>query len=63
VDERRIAISVREAAHRASLSRSGLYALWTQGKGPPRIKVGKRTLILIEALDRWLQQLEEQNDV
>ena len=54
----RVAISVREAAHRTGLSRSGLYALWSQSQGPPRIKVGKRTLVMIAALDLWLVSQE-----
>jgi excisionase family DNA binding protein len=52
--EERIAYSVTEVAHLLSVSRSWLYRLWQEGKGPPRVRVGGRTLILAAALQDWL---------
>lgn len=52
----RIAVTVAEASHVSGISRSSLYLLFQQGKLTPR-KSGKRTLILIEDLERYLKSL------
>jgi excisionase family DNA binding protein len=49
-----LALSIEEAAHASSLSRSGLYALIATGDGPVVRKVGKRSLIRVADLDAWL---------
>ena len=39
------------------ISRTSLYFAWKQGRGPKRIKIGRRTLIPVRAADEWLQGL------
>jgi excisionase family DNA binding protein len=51
------AVSVGEAARRAGISRTFLYERITTGE-LPTVKVGKRRLVRVEALRRWLQSLE-----
>ena len=41
------------------ISRGYLYALWSEGRGPRRMKLGRRTLISGEAAADWRRQLEE----
>lgn len=53
-DVQRIAYSVAEVAHLLSVSRSWLYRLWQNGKGPPRVRVEGRTLIPAKGLQDWL---------
>lgn len=41
-----------------NISRSYLYLLWTEGRGPRRTKVGRRTLISGEAAAEWRRRME-----
>lgn len=43
-----------------NISRSYLYLLWTEGRGPRRTKLGRRTLISGEAAAEWRSQMEAQ---
>jgi|GEM_PF-4533682 len=54
----RLALDVKDVVRLTHLSRAKLYQLWSQGLGPPRLKIGKRTLILVSALNAWLASLE-----
>jgi predicted DNA-binding transcriptional regulator AlpA len=49
-----LALSIDDAAAASSLSRSGLYALIREGRGPIVRKIGKRSVIRIADLDAWL---------
>jgi len=40
------------------ISRAFLYKLWQQGKGPAKIKLGRRTLITRAAASEWILSLE-----
>lgn len=40
------------------ISRSYLYRLWNEGRGPRRTKVGRRTLISGEAAADWRRRME-----
>lgn len=40
------------------ISRSYLYRLWSEGRGPRRTKLGRRTLISGEAAAAWRRQME-----
>ena len=51
------ALSVPEAAARAGVSRTFIYERISSGE-LPTIKVGKRRLVRVEALRRWLESLE-----
>jgi predicted DNA-binding transcriptional regulator AlpA len=57
-ESRKVAYSINEAAEVCSLSRAFIYAEWQAGRGPPKVKVGKRTLITDESLRSWLRSLE-----
>lgn len=54
----KLAYSIEEAAVVTSLSRAFIYAEWQAGRGPSKVKVGKRTLITDESLRSWLRSLE-----
>lgn len=54
----KLAYSINEAAEVSGLSRAFLYAEWKEGRGPNRLKAGKRTLITDESLRSWLRSLE-----
>ena len=41
------------------MSRRLLYQLWSEGRGPRVMKVGRRTLISAEAAAEWRKQMEE----
>lgn len=51
----RQALSVTEAAEALGVSRSHLYELWAEGRGPARLKSGRRTLVPVEAVSTWLR--------
>jgi excisionase family DNA binding protein len=51
------AMSVAEAATRAGVSRTFLYERISSGE-LPTVKLGKRRLVRVEALRRWLASLE-----
>ena len=53
----REAVSVPEAAARAGVSRTFLYERISSGE-LPTVKIGKRRLVRVEALSRWLKSLE-----
>lgn len=40
------------------ISRSYLYQLWSEGRGPRRTKLGRRTLISGEAAADWRRRME-----
>ncbi len=52
----RIAVTIADATKIAGLGRSTLYKLIDGGKIIPR-KAGRRTLILVDDLDRYLKSL------
>lgn len=54
----KLAYSIEEAALVTSLSRAFIYAEWQAGRGPSKVKIGKRTLITDESLRSWLRSLE-----
>lgn len=51
-----ISVDVNKAVEISGLSRSALYKLFKAGKITPR-KNGKRTLVLVEDLERYLRSL------
>jgi predicted DNA-binding transcriptional regulator AlpA len=42
------------------ISRGYLYQLWSEGAGPRRMKVGRRTLISRDAAAAWRRRMEEE---
>lgn len=43
-----------------NVSRTHLYALWKEDKGPRLMKVGRRTLISAEAAADWRKRMEDE---
>jgi predicted DNA-binding transcriptional regulator AlpA len=60
---RKLAYSITEAAEISGLSRTFFYMEWQAGRGPRKVKAGKRTLILDESLHAWLRSLERKSSV
>jgi excisionase family DNA binding protein len=52
-------LTLTETADILRISRRHLAKLFAEGKGPPRIKLGRRTLVRRSALDTWLADAEE----
>jgi excisionase family DNA binding protein len=52
----KLSVSVPEAVEMTGIGRSSLYALFKERKLTPR-KSGKRTLILVEDLKRYVESL------
>lgn len=52
----KISVTVAEAAEISGISRSGLYNLFKAGEIKPK-KAGKRTLIMVDDLKRYLENL------
>lgn len=42
------------------ISRGYLYQLWSEGRGPRRTKLGRRTVITGEAAAEWRRQMERE---
>ena len=58
----KLAYSVTDAAKATGLSRTFIYAEWQAGRGPRKVKAGRRTLITAEALASWLRSLEHDSE-
>lgn len=52
-------LTLAEAADALRISRRHLAKLFAEGKGPPKIKLGRRALVRRIALDQWLADAEE----
>lgn len=63
VKRRKLAYSITEAAEISGLSRTFFYMEWQAGRGPRKVKAGKRTLILDESLHAWLRSLERKSSM
>lgn len=50
---------INEFCKKHRISRRLLYKLWSEGTGPRVIKLGRRTLISIEAAADWRKQMED----
>jgi excisionase family DNA binding protein len=53
-----LALTVDETSEVLRLSRSKLYGMWKEGKGPRFVHVGNKRLITRAAIDAFLQSLE-----
>ena len=52
-----LAYTVGQFLQAFPISRTSLYAAWSEGRGPKRIKIGRRTLIPVQAADEWMEGL------
>jgi hypothetical protein len=55
----RAMFTVVEFCHAHAISRSKLYALVAEGRGPTLSKVGRRTLISAAAAEAWRREIEQ----
>jgi excisionase family DNA binding protein len=55
----KLAYSVPESAKLIGISRAKLYEEIAAGTGPRVVKIGRRTLITIAALNEWLRSREQ----
>jgi predicted DNA-binding transcriptional regulator AlpA len=51
---------LQEFCEAYSISRSQVYKLWEEGKGPLCARMGKRRVISVEAARAWFRKLEEE---
>jgi predicted DNA-binding transcriptional regulator AlpA len=58
VTDQRIAYSVAEVCSALGIARATLYSLWASGAGPPKFKLGKRTLVSRASLLSFVASLE-----
>jgi predicted DNA-binding transcriptional regulator AlpA len=54
----RLASSVEDFCRDHGISRTHLYQLWKDGKGPRRMALGRRTLVSQEAAAEWRARME-----
>ena len=52
----KISVTIPEAVQLTGIGRSSIYRLFSEGKLTPR-KSGKRTLVLVEDLERYVKSL------
>ena len=41
-----------------SLSRSALYRLWNENRGPAALRIGRKVIILVDDARAWAEQLK-----
>lgn len=56
-----ICYTVAEFCEVTSICKATLYELWRRGDGPPRVKLGRRTLIPKAKAVRWLERKANAN--
>ncbi|HRP94892.1 MAG TPA: hypothetical protein PL143_01450 [Rhodocyclaceae bacterium] len=44
------------------ISKVHLYALWKEGRGPRRMKVGRRVFVTREAAAEWRERMERETE-
>lgn len=52
------AYSIPDFLEAYSLSRSTLYRLWQENRGPHTLRVGRKVLIPVEAAQEWARSME-----
>jgi predicted DNA-binding transcriptional regulator AlpA len=52
--------SIPDTASSAGISRSMLYEMIKEGRGPRVVKLGRRSVVLIADRDSWLQSLAKE---
>lgn len=54
-------LTVDEFLTRSKISRSALYRLWREGRGPETLRINRRVLIPTDAASEWLAALRRQH--
>ena len=50
--------TVKQFTQTYNLSRSTIYRLWRDGRGPRVLRVGRKVLITVEAAQEWARSME-----
>ena len=50
--------TVKQFTQTYNLSRSTIYRLWRDGRGPRVLRVGRKVLITVEAAQEWARAME-----
>ena len=58
-DSTKLAFSIKQFCKAHAISRAKFYLLLNEGKAPRIMKVGRRTLISVEAASEWRKQMEQ----
>ena len=56
MENRKLTFNVEEMAKQLGVSRPTAYTLINSQDGPPVLRIGRRVLIPIDGLKRWLEQ-------
>lgn len=54
------AYSIPEFLQVYRISRTKLYELWQQGKGPKSYTIGRKRLVSVDAAQSWQRQMEKE---
>ena len=57
---RNLYYTVEDVVNTVRISRSFLYNLWSKNEGPPYEKIGRKTLIRKDDLEKWLDSLKSE---
>ena len=52
------AYSIPDFLEAYSLSRSALYRLWNENRGPAALRIGRKVIILVDDARAWAEQLK-----
>ncbi len=50
--------TVKQFTQAYNLSRSTVYRMWRDGRGPRVLRVGRKVLISVEAAEEWVRAME-----
>ena len=54
------AYSIPDFLEAYSLSRSALYRLWNERRGPVALRIGRKVIILVEDAKLWAEQMKSE---
>jgi len=54
------AYSISDFLEAYSLSRSALYRLWKEQRGPVTLRIGRKVIILVEDAKLWAEQMKSE---
>ena len=54
------AYSIPDFLEAYSLSRSALYRLWNEQRGPSVLRIGRKVIILVEDAKLWAEQMKSE---
>jgi predicted DNA-binding transcriptional regulator AlpA len=53
-------LAVDEVSASLGIGVTHLYALWKEGRGPHRLRIGRRVFVTPDALKAWIAELEHE---